>query len=276
MRYYLILEYDGTDFCGWQRQKNGVSVQETVEKALYKAFGAEISVTGSGRTDAGVHAKGQTAHFDADLTLPPEKVREAVNCFLPPSVRIKESGRAAEGFHARFSAKEKTYRYAAYRAETDLPLSDRYFARVKGDFDTEKMRKALETVLGTHDFAAFRSTGSEVKDTVRTISSAALCSEEKEGATFYYLTVTGNGFLYNMVRILAGTLFSVGRGELPSDVFLRAFENKERKTLGKTAPACGLTLFSVKYPEIPEKNAEKSKNCTKNRANRLTVPVKKV
>ena len=291
-RYLLLLQYDGTDFCGWQRQKNGVSVQETVERALKTALSTEATVTGSGRTDAGVSAAGQVAHFDAELTLPPEKIAKALNGVLPPSVRVLQSGIAPQGFHARFSAKKKTYVYTFYTAESELPLVARFASREavlplagktaamaeqrvktpesgmteekdrmekQGDLsrqegralDFSAMERAAKTLLGTHDFAAFSSTGSDVKDTVRTVYRSELKKQdiprEVGGGTLYRYTVTGSGFLYHMVRIIAGTLVAIGNRQRDEEVFLRAFQTGNRKDLGKTAPAAGLTLLSVEY-----------------------------
>ena len=277
-RYCLQIEYDGTAYCGWQRQKNGVSVQEKVENALFFAFGVQTTVTASGRTDAGVHAACQVAHFDATLTLPPEKVREAMNAHLPGDIKILRSALAKEGFHARYSAKRKTYRYEYYLSDTERPLLSRYAARGKRPVNLAAMQAAAKTLIGKHDFAAFSSTGSSVKDTVREIYEIAVaftpfsaCAEEQnfltEGQTApkessplsaetddclafngkLTVTVTGNGFLYNMVRIIAGTLLAVGEGDRTADVFPQAFQKKDRKLLGKTAPAEGLTLLFVQY-----------------------------
>ena len=322
-RYLLLLQYDGTDFCGWQRQKNGVSVQETVERALKTVFSVETTVTGSGRTDAGVSAAGQVAHFDADLSVPPEKIAKALNGVLPPSVRVLKSEVAPEGFHARFSAKQKTYVYTFYTAETELPLLSRFAAREivfphtergsadrnctppaesaavsaeqnittktgqnsgrnpganeapnaaancmersrkEGDvLDFPAMERAAKTLLGTHDFAAFSSTGSEVKDTVRTVYRSDLEAErlprEMGGGILYRYTVTGSGFLYNMVRIIAGTLITVGNHKRGEDVFLSAFSSGNRDDLGKTAKACGLILRSVEYPAVFSDFSEKA------------------
>ena len=263
-RYRLVIEYDGTNYCGWQRQKNGVSVQEKVENAIYSAFGVQTVVTGSGRTDAGVHAAAQVAHFDAELTLPPRKIREALNGYLPQDIKIVCSQAAQEDFHARFSAKQKTYQYTYYLSETERPLLSRYAARAKRPVNLSAMQAALQTVVGKHDFAAFSSTGSSVKDTVREIYAASLtyspfsaASAKGDSAVGEHqaevfngtltLTVTGNGFLYNMVRIIAGTLLAVGEGTLSASAFEQAFQGKKRTILGKTAPAAGLTLLSVVY-----------------------------
>ena len=250
-RYLLVVQYDGTDFCGWQRQKNGVSVQETLENAIFNGLKTRVTVTGSGRTDAGVHAMGQVCHFDAEgLTIPAEKMKDAINPHLPQTVKIISSALAPEGFHARFSAKEKTYEYTYLFAATDLPLYSRYAAHVNVKVDISRMQTAVKTLLGTHDFHAFCASGSSVKDTVRTVSAAEITFlpfTKNGGEGLMKIRVTGNGFLYNMVRIIAGTLLEIGQGKREESAFTTAIETGSRKALGKTAQGKGLSLISVKY-----------------------------
>ncbi len=250
-RYLLVVQYDGTDFCGWQRQKNGVSVQETLENALFNGLKTRVTVTGSGRTDAGVHATGQVCHFDAEgLTIPAEKIKDAVNPHLPQTVKILSCKVAPEGFHARFSAKEKTYEYTYLFSATDLPLFTRYAAHVNAKVELSRMQNAAKTLLGTHDFKAFCASGSSVKDTVRTVLAAEvtfLPFTENGGEGLLKIAVTGNGFLYNMVRIIAGTLLEIGQGKREESAFTTAIKTGSRKALGKTAQGKGLTLVSVKY-----------------------------
>ncbi len=251
VRYLIAVQYDGTDFCGWQRQKNGVSVQEVLEKAIFAALHVSAVVTGSGRTDAGVHAARQVCHFDAEgLTIPPEKIKDAVNPFLPPAVKILSCKPAPQGFHARFSAKEKTYEYTYLFSATDLPLYSRYATHVNVKVDINGMQKAAKDLIGTHDFSAFCASGSSVKDTVRTLTAAEICYtpfSEQEGEGLLKIRVTGNGFLYNMVRIIAGTLLEIGQGKRQKTAFTDAIKTGNRKMLGKTAPAKGLTLLRVCY-----------------------------
>ena len=178
MRIKLCLSYDGTDFCGWQRQRNGVSVQQTVEDAVYNLTGEKVTVTASGRTDAGVHAKEQVAHFDTNANIPPEKFYKALNTFLPNGVKALSSEKASDNFNARKNAKRKTYEYSLYLSDTELPLKERYGTRVYGDTDIEKMRSAARLIEGEHDFKAFSATGGSVKTTVRTIFGIAV---EKSG-----------------------------------------------------------------------------------------------
>lgn len=257
MRYALLVSYDGTEFCGWQKQKNGRTVQGTLEEAAEEIFGDPVKIAGSGRTDAGVHARGQVCHLDGETNTPPEKLRECFNRLLPPDVRVLESATAPEEFDCTRGAKKKTYLYRAYYAETERPLLARYCARLKEKPDLARMREGAALIEGEHDFKAFRATGSSAKTTVRTVYSVRICAEEREGATVYEIAVCGNGFLYNMVRILAGELFAVGCGKGTEGISL-ALATGERKYLAKTMPACGLTLDRVVY-DTPLFGAEKER-----------------
>lgn len=243
MRIKIVLSYDGTDFCGWQRQKNGVSVQQTVEDAVYDLTGEKVTVTASGRTDAGVHAAGQVAHFDTNANIPPEKFYKALNTFLPDSVKALSSEKVSDDFNARKSAKRKTYEYSLYVSDTELPLKERYGARIYGDVDLEKMRSCAKLLEGEHDFKAFSATGGSVKTTVRTVYGIVV---EQNGIDIK-IKVTGNGFLYNMVRIIAGALVKAGKGELSESDIIKALETGERDLLGETLPAKGLCLIKVEY-----------------------------
>jgi len=243
MRIKLCLSYDGTDFCGWQRQRNGVSVQQTVEDAVYNLTGEKVTVTASGRTDAGVHAKGQVAHFDTNANIPPEKFYKALNTFLPASVKALSSEKASDNFNARKNAKRKTYEYSLYLSDTEEPLKERYGTRVYGNTDIEKMRSAARLIEGEHDFKAFSATGGSVKTTVRTIFGITV---EKLGEDIK-ITVCGSGFLYNMVRIIAGALVKAGKGEISESDILKALETGNRELLGETLPAKGLCLLKVEY-----------------------------
>lgn len=243
MRIKLTIQYDGTSYCGWQRQKNGVSVQETIENAVEKLCGKKASVTGSGRTDSGVHAKGQVAHVDVDGNIPPERLYLALNTLLPDDIKILSSRQVDESFHSRFSAKKKTYVYRFYVSEVILPLKDRYAVKISAAPDIEAMRRVGKVFCGEHDFAAFRGTGSEVKDTVRTIYRLSV--EKTDGGL--EISVTGNGFLYNMVRVMAGTMLAAGYNELTGTDVENALKTGKRDKLFKTMPAKGLTLESVEY-----------------------------
>ena len=242
-RLMLIVEYDGTDYCGWQRQINGPSVQQTLEEALCRLTGENIAVTGSSRTDAGVHAMGLCAHFDSATRIPAEKIAFALNTMLPEDVRIRESSLAPEGFHARYSAAGKVYRYRFYNSRHASAIGRQYAAHVPLVLDEERMHEEAQALCGTHDFEAFAASGSVVKSTVRTIYRVQVrrLGDEVE------LLVLGDGFLYNMVRIIAGTLMEVGTGKREPGAIAKAIETRDRLALGQTAPAKGLTLMRVLY-----------------------------
>ncbi len=245
MRIKLTIEYDGTAYAGWQRQENALAVQQVIEEALTKLTRARVVIAGASRTDAGVHALGQTAHFDTESRIPPDKYAFALNTMLPADIRIRKSEAVSEAFHARFSNKGKRYRYLIYQSPHAGALNRNTHAHVIYPLDDEKMRRELTVLVGKHDFAAFAASGSVVKDTVRTIYSASLTRREDE----LELLVEGSGFLYNMVRIIAGTLISVGAGRLEEGAFARAIQSGNRLDLGVTAPAHGLTLMEVYYRE---------------------------
>ena len=242
-RFYLIVEYDGTAYCGWQRQINGPSVQQTLEEALSRLTGESAAVTGSSRTDAGVHAMGLCAHFDSATRIPAEKIAFALNTMLPEDIRIRESGLAPEGFHARYSAAGKVYRYRFYNSRHDCAIGRQYAAHVPLALDERRMHEEAQALCGTHDFAAFAASGSVAKSTVRTIYRVQVrrCGDEVE------LMILGDGFLYNMVRIIAGTLMEVGTGKRENGAIAKAIETGDRLALGQTAPAKGLALMRVLY-----------------------------
>lgn len=244
MRIKLILNYDGTAFNGWQKQPNGVTVQQTVEDAVFALTGKTVSVTGSGRTDAGVHAKGQVAHFDIDgCTIPPENFAKALNTKLPADVKIAKSELADDNFNACRSAKKKTYGYSFYYSETPLPLKERYAERLDYAPDFSAICKAKELFVGEHDFKAFCASGSTAKTTVRTVYSV----EIEDNADGFTVKISGNGFLYNMVRIIVGVLLDIGYGRKTVDDIVYALNSGKRDILGKTLPAKGLCLESVEY-----------------------------
>ena len=245
MRYKITLSYDGSGFCGWQSQKSGGSIQDAVEFALEKLTGIKTRVTASGRTDAGVHALGQICQLDGETNIPAEKLRECFNRILPPDVRILKSARAYEGFDCTRAKKKKTYVYRAYFAESELPLSERFAVRLPQKPDLASMQAACALVTGEHDFAAFRATGSSAKTTVRTLYSASCRAREEEGATHYEIEVCGNGFLYNMVRIIAGTLIQAGGGKIEPEAVKEILQAKDRSAAGPTAPAHGLTMLGI-------------------------------
>ena len=252
-RYLLTVAYDGTAYCGWQAQKNGPSVQETLETELSRLLGTFTRVTGASRTDAGVHAQGQRAHFDAETNIPPDKFPFALNTMLPPDVRVTQGLLVPDALHARFSVEQKTYTYRIHNAPHASALYRNLTAHVPLRLDDRLMHECAQVLVGEHDFAAFCATGGSAKTTVRRISEISV-SRDGERVT---LTVTGNAFLYNMVRIIAGTLIDVGHGKLPPECLKTALSTLDRLDLGVTAPACGLELTEVRYPEeslnIPRK-----------------------
>ncbi len=259
MRIMLVLQYDGTNFCGWQVQPGLRTVQGELENAVFSLTGERVSVIASGRTDSGVHARGQVAHFDTNSTIPPENFCRALNVLLPSDVKVIKSELAPENFHSRFSAKKKTYIYRFYKSSVELPLYSRYACRIDEKTDETAMNQAAQALVGTHDFKCFMSSGSDVKNTVRTIYE---CRIYKNG-DLLELKVCGNGFLYNMVRAIAGTLYFVGLGKSSVESVKAAIESKDRFFAGKTMPPQGLTLEEVFY--LPEKISEETtdKKCPK-------------
>ncbi len=242
-RIHLTVEYDGTNYAGWQRQSNALAVQQVIEEALARLTGERVVLHGASRTDAGVHALGQCAHFDTDSRIPSEKFSYAVNTMLPPDIRIRHSQEVPESFHARFSARGKRYRYLFYDAPHAGALNRLTHAHSIYPLDDGRMRREALALLGTHDFAAFAASGSVVRDTVRTLWRADVTRNGND----VMLIVEGNGFLYNMVRIIAGTLRDIGSGKLESGALARAIDTGNRLDLGVTAPAHGLTLMEVFY-----------------------------
>ena len=256
MRYRAVISYDGTDYVGWQRQLNGISVQEKMEIALTKIFGTPTSCTASGRTDSGVHAEGQVVHFDATTSIPVDKIPYAVNTELPDDISMLDCEVTADDFNARFSAKRKTYKYSLYSAPHRLPTFGRNHTHIISPLNIEDMKKGAEHIVGEHDFKCFEASGSVVKSTVRTVYGIDINVtkiDSVKGGAFpsvkVDISVTGNGFLYNMVRIIAGTLVYVGMGKLTPEDVKEIILSKDRTKAGKTLPPEGLTLVSVEYQD---------------------------
>ncbi len=248
MRYVLKIAYDGTDYAGWQRQKNAKSVQEALEDAVKAGLGKTVNITASGRTDAGVHAAGQICHFDEDtLTIPAEKLPDCLNAFLPPSVRVLDGWNADKNFHSTRSAKRKTYVYSLYVSKREMPLKERYAVRVENAPDLQTLQKSASFMQGEHDFKAFCASGSSVQTTVRTVYEVRVEEEYTFGGRDIKIYVTGNGFLYNMVRTMVGELLDLANGKRTEESLKQAFQTGKRDLLGKTMPAKGLTLFDVQY-----------------------------
>ena len=248
MRYVLKIAYDGTEYAGWQRQKNALSVQECLENALEQALAVDVRVVASGRTDAGVHAAGQVCHFDSDsLTVPPEKLPDCLNRFLPPDVRLLEGWEGRDGFDSNRSAKRKTYCYSLYESRREMPLLERYAVRVDELPKIEDLRRVAKLFEGEHDFKAFCASGSSVKTTVRTVYEVKVEEGESFSLRVVKIYVTGNGFLYNMVRTMAGELLDLASGKRTEESLQKAFQTGDRNLLGKTMPAKGLLLQDVEY-----------------------------
>ena len=248
MRYVLKIAYDGTEYAGWQRQKNALSVQESLENALEQALDIDVRVVASGRTDAGVHAAGQVCHFDSDsLTVPPEKLPDCLNRFLPPDIRLLEGWEGRDGFDSNRSAKRKTYCYSLYESRREMPLLERYAVRVDELPKIEDLRRVAKLFEGEHDFKAFCASGSSVKTTVRTVYEVKVEEMETFALRVVKIYVTGNGFLYNMVRTMAGELLDLASSKKAEESLQKAFQTGDRNLLGKTMPAKGLLLQSVEY-----------------------------
>ena len=244
MKIKITLSYDGSLYCGWQVQNNGISIQSILQDAIEKLTGEKVKVTGSGRTDAGVHAQGQVASFSLEnSTIPPQKLYKALNTLLPSDIRVIESGLVGDEFDARKSAKRKTYRYSFYFSEVENPLKERYALRIDDLPFYDQMLSALDKVVGERDFACFNASGGGAKTTIRTIYDARFERVDND----LYFFVTGNGFLYNMVRTLSGTLLEVGKGKLSISDLEKLIKNKDRSACGRTLPAKGLCLMQVEY-----------------------------
>lgn len=243
-RIRLTVAYDGTDYCGWQVQKNGITVEEVLNRALSRLTGEDITVIGASRTDAGVHARGNVAVFDTDTRIPAERIACALNTLLPEDVVAVKSEEVPAGWHPRRCVSVKTYEYRILNREVPDPIRRRDTYFVSFPLDIERMREAAEYLKGEHDFKSFCSAHTAVKDTVRTIYDLEIEKEED----LITIRVRGNGFLYNMVRIIAGTLAGVGRGYFEPGEVKKMLDDKDRTKAGVTAPPQGLTLVGIAYP----------------------------
>ena len=239
----LTVSYDGTDFFGYQVQPNKRTVQSELENAILKLTGESVKTVASGRTDSGVHALGQKVNFKTASTIPPTKFCEALNALLPGDVKVLSSKKVSDNFNARYSAKQKTYSYQCYFSKFNEPLKDRYAVKIPYQVDFNLINSACEILQGTHDFKCFLASGSSVKDTVRTIYKAKAV-KVKGGVKF---TFTGNGFLYNMVRIMVGTLLAIGAKTKTINDLETALSTGNRNLVGKTMQPNGLVLEKVIY-----------------------------
>lgn len=245
-RIRMIVQYDGTGYVGWQTQPNGVAVQAVLEREIAKLAQQPVTLYGSGRTDSGVHAWAQVAHFDTDSRIPADKWAYALNAGLPPDIRIQYSEEAPTDFHARFDVKQKHYRYRVELAPHASAFRRNTALHYHGTLDVASMRRAAAQVLGEHDFIAFKAAGTQLKSTVREIYRSEWT---KKGNLLYY-DVAGSGFMYNMVRILAGTMLEIGGGLRCEDAIQRALASGSRADAGATAPPHGLMLMRVQYSDF--------------------------
>ena len=239
----LIIEYDGKSFNGWQKQPTKLNIQGEIEKAIEEITGEKVDLTASGRTDAGVHSLGQTANFKTDSQIPIEKIAKAINSKLKKSIVIKSAEEVDEKFHSRYSVKSKTYRYIINNSENGTAIYRGLEYHIPMKLDVKKMQEAVKFFEGEHDFKGFKASGTSSKSSIRTIYKGEVKQEEER----IIIEVTRNGFLYNMVRIIAGTLVDVGLEKIKPEEIPEIIESKDRTKAGKTLPPHGLYLLKVEY-----------------------------
>lgn len=242
-RIRLIVSYDGTNYCGWQKQPNGITIEEVLNNAISKLTGEEIEITGASRTDSGVHAYGNVAVFDTNARMATDKFAFAINQRLPDDIRIQYSDEVEAGWHPRKNDCIKTYTYRILNRKIDIPTERLYAHFCYFNLDVEKMREASGYFIGTHDFTSFCSQKSQASSPVRTIFSLEVLQDED----MITVVIRGDGFLYNMIRIIAGTLIKVGMGVYPPSHIQEIMKAKNRKLAGQTMPAKGLTLVEIEY-----------------------------
>lgn len=239
----LIIEYDGSNYCGWQRQNNGVSIQQKIEEAILYITSEKINLIGAGRTDAGVHAYAQSANFYTDSKIPIGKMPFAINSALPEDISVIKAIERDEDFHSRYSAIEKTYIYKIYNRRIPSPFYAKYAYHCPVDIDIVRMAQASRHIIGEHDFTSFMAAGGQVKSTVREVYDIDINKQDD----IITISVRGSGFLYNMVRIIAGTLLYTGVGKIePADIE-KIIMSKDRTQAGITLPPCGLYLKEIVY-----------------------------
>ena len=242
--FKIVVEYDGTAYCGWQRQENGITIQQVMEEAIQLITGEKVAVIGSGRTDAGVHALNQVAHFKSNSRLPVNSIYRGMNSVLPPDIVVKEMEEVTGEFHAQHDVKSKIYVYKICNQRLRPVLGRNYFWHIRFPLDLAPMKKATQFLIGTHDFSCFCATGTHVKNRVRTITDIEIktCDDG-----LIEIKVEAQGFLKYMVRNIIGTLVEVGRGKRRPEEMKPIIESRDRTIAGVTAPACGLFLKEVKY-----------------------------
>ena len=244
-RYKLTLEYDGTNFAGYQVQPGKRTIQRELENTLFQIYGEKVPTFASGRTDAGVHALGAVVHFDAPKQIK-NNIQDAMNSFLPSDLKVVKVERVGDDFDARFSTKKKTYGYKFYLSRYERPLFNNKALRVNDNIDVEKMKEACKYLIGKHDFTSFVARKSGKTDFVREIYCAEIL-DINDGC--FMFKISGNGFLYNMVRIIMGTLLFVGSGKFAPEDVKKIIDAKDRRIAGKTVSPCGLYLLGVDYQE---------------------------
>lgn len=241
--FKLVIAYDGSNYCGWQKQVNNKTVEGELIKACNRIFNGDFVIKGSSRTDSGVHALGQVASLEVESEIALYKITPALNCYLPDDIVIQSTEEVEMNFHPRYCAKEKTYSYKIYNAKVPLPQLSRYTYFYYKDIDIKSMQKAAQYFVGEHDFFAFSSPGGTVKTSTRILYRCEVIKKDD----LIEIIVTGNSFLYNMVRIMVGTLIDVGIGKIKPEDISTIIESKDRYKAGKKAPARGLTLVEIKY-----------------------------
>lgn len=241
-RMLLTISYDGTAYHGWQVQPNGITVQQTLQEALEKLLATNVSVTGCSRTDAGVHARKFACHIDCENNIPDNAFLKGLNALLPNDIAVIDCREVSSDFHARYNALGKKYIYNMY-VGTPNPFDSRYMLHLEKMPDISLMNKFCSGIVGTHDFSGFSSSKRTVEDTVRTITECCVTND----GNYIRFEIQGNGFLYNMVRILTGTALAVGYGRLDFDCYNDVFKNNDRSKAGETLPAVGLILDEVFY-----------------------------
>ena len=247
-RVKLVVAYDGTNYCGWQLQPNGITIEEVLNRELTALLGEEIRVIGASRTDSGVHALGNVAVFDTDTRIPAEKLSYALNTRLPEDIKIRKSEEVAQDFHPRHCDSEKTYEYMIWNHSFANPLLRLYSKFCYYPLDISDMQKAANVLVGTHDFQSFCSAGSQAETTVRTVTGITVERDPKEPC-IVRIRVRGKGFLYNMVRIISGTLLEIGMGMRRPEEIEKILKASDRSKAGPTAEAKGLTLVGIRFME---------------------------
>lgn len=242
-RIKFLVAYDGTNYHGFAKQKNAMTIQETIEQAIFELTKQHVDVEASGRTDTGVHAKGQCCIIDIETSIPVERLGKALNSKLPNDIVVRDVEEVSTDFHPRYAVKRKTYRYQILNSLQNDPFISKYAYFYPYSLDVEPMKEAAKYIVGTHDFSCFCSAGATTKTTVRTVYSLEINKIDD----MIQVDICGNGFLYNMVRIIVGTLIEIGRGKIAPTEMKKIVESADRNLAGPTAPPIGLMMFDIKY-----------------------------